>query len=85
MAQPSSIQKKTTNASAAPASPGGGVVVTELYAAHKKVYPRAVTGWFAAWRWALVWATQLVFYGTPWIAWNGSVQWKRPPNCGLRP
>ena len=70
MAQPSSRQKTTTAESAAPAAPGGGIVVTELYAAHKKVYPRAVTGRFAAWRWALVWATQLVFYGTPWIAWN---------------
>ena len=70
MAQPSSNQKKTTSDPAAPAAPGGSVIVTELYAAHKKVYPRAVTGWFAAWRWALVWATQLVYYGTPWIVWN---------------
>jgi cytochrome c oxidase accessory protein FixG len=29
-----------------------------------------VHGWFAAWRWALVWATQLVFYGGPWLQWN---------------
>src|SRR5262249_53681507 len=28
-------------------------------------------GWFAAWRWALVWATQIVFYGGPWLSWNG--------------
>ena len=28
-------------------------------------------GWFAAWRWALVWATQLVFYGGAWLTWNG--------------
>ena len=27
-------------------------------------------GWFAAWRWALVWATQIVFYGGPWLQWN---------------
>ena len=45
-------------------------VETELYASGKKIYPRAVTGWFAAWRWALVWATQIVFYGTPWLTWN---------------
>jgi len=45
--------------------------VTELYAADRKIYPRAVHGWFAAWRWALVWATQLVFYGTAWLTWNG--------------
>jgi cytochrome c oxidase accessory protein FixG len=29
-----------------------------------------VRGWFAAWRWALVWATQLVFYGGAWLTWN---------------
>jgi cytochrome c oxidase accessory protein FixG len=44
--------------------------VTELYAADKKVYPRAVHGWFATWRWSLVWLTQLVFYGGPWLTWN---------------
>jgi hypothetical protein len=27
-------------------------------------------GWFATWRWALVWLTQLVFYGLPWLSWN---------------
>src|SRR5262249_22322029 len=44
---------------------------TELYAADRKIYPRAVHGWFAAWRWMLVWATQLVFYGGAWLTWNG--------------
>jgi len=34
-----------------------------------KIYPRAVTGVFARWRWAMVWLTQLVFYGTPWLSW----------------
>ncbi len=41
-----------------------------LYEVAKKIYPRAVHGWFAAWRWSLVWLTQLVFYGTPWLSWN---------------
>jgi cytochrome c oxidase accessory protein FixG len=41
-----------------------------LYEVRRKVYPRAVHGWFAAWRWALVAATQLVFYGGPWLTWN---------------
>jgi cytochrome c oxidase accessory protein FixG len=41
-----------------------------LYEVRRKIYPRAVHGWFAAWRWALVWVTQLVFYGGPWLAWN---------------
>ncbi len=42
-----------------------------LYEVRKKIYPRAVHGWFAAWRWALVWLTQLVFYGGAWLQWNG--------------
>ena len=41
-----------------------------LYASAKKIYPRAVTGTFAHWRWAFVWATQLVFYGLPWLQWG---------------
>ena len=42
-----------------------------LYEVRTKIYPRAVTGWFATWRWILVWATQLVFYGICWLPWNG--------------
>ena len=42
-----------------------------LYEIRKKIYPRAVSGWFARWRIALVVATQLGFYGTAWLEWNG--------------
>lgn len=45
--------------------------VVSLYQSQKKIYARAVSGWFAGWRWALVWATQLAFYGLPWLEWNG--------------
>ena len=41
-----------------------------LYQATKKIYPRSVFGLFAKWRWALVWLTQIVFYGIPWLQWN---------------
>jgi cytochrome c oxidase accessory protein FixG len=44
--------------------------VVSMYVKQKKIYARAVTGWFAGWRWAFVWATQLVFYGLPWLQWN---------------
>ncbi len=43
----------------------------ELYEVRRKIYARAVTGLFARWRWATVWLTQLVFYGLPWLSWNG--------------
>ena len=29
-----------------------------------------MSGWFAKWRWTLVWLTQLVFYVSPWLSWN---------------
>jgi cytochrome c oxidase accessory protein FixG len=41
-----------------------------LYAATPKIYPRSVQGRFAQWRWVLVWLTQLVFYGLPWLEWG---------------
>jgi cytochrome c oxidase accessory protein FixG len=41
-----------------------------LYAARKKLYVRAVSGIFSSWRWALVWLTQIIFYGLPWLQWN---------------
>ncbi len=41
-----------------------------LYAKHEKIYPRSVSGLFARWRWAMVFLTQLVFYGIPWLAWG---------------
>ncbi|MDP3084307.1 MAG: cytochrome c oxidase accessory protein CcoG [Rubrivivax sp.] len=46
------------------------VAVVSLYAKQKKIYARAVSGWFAGWRWTLVWATQLLYYGLPWLSWN---------------
>ncbi len=41
-----------------------------FYAKHKVVYAKEVKGWWANWRWALVWFTQIVFYGGPWLQWN---------------
>ncbi len=55
---------------AAAADDAAGAVVS-MYQAQQKIYPRSVGGWFAAWRWLLVWGTQLLFYGLPWLVWNG--------------
>lgn len=51
-----------------PASGDGEL--TSLYQAQKKIYPRSVTGLFSKWRWAMVFITQLVFYGLPWMEWG---------------
>ena len=42
-----------------------------LYEKRRKIQPRSVRGWFANWRWVMVWITQVVFYGLPWLPWNG--------------
>ncbi len=52
--------------------PAAAPVETEvaLYEVRRKIYPRAVTGLFAGWRWGLVWFTQILFYGLPWLTWG---------------
>ena len=44
--------------------------LVSLYVAHKKIYPRSVQGIFAYWRWILVFFTQIIFYGLPWLEWG---------------
>lgn len=44
--------------------------VVSLYKSERKIYARSVSGWFNYWRWTMVWATQLVFYGLPWLSMN---------------
>ena len=62
---------KAPATTAAAASDGDvPVTVVSMYLAQEKIYARAVSGWFAGWRWALVWLTQLIFYGLPWLTWN---------------
>ncbi|HEY4663867.1 MAG TPA: cytochrome c oxidase accessory protein CcoG [Comamonas sp.] len=41
-----------------------------FFEAHKKIYPRSISGKFMNWRWALVWLTQILFYGLPWLDWG---------------
>jgi cytochrome c oxidase accessory protein FixG len=47
------------------------IIEESLYEVRRKIYLRAVSGFFARWRLILVIATQLLFYGLPWISWNG--------------
>jgi cytochrome c oxidase accessory protein FixG len=41
-----------------------------LYEARQKIHPRSIRGVFARWRWLMVWATQVLFYGLPWLEWG---------------
>jgi len=52
-------------------APANGADDVALYEVRKKIHPRAVHGWFAAWRVALIIGTQVIFYGLPWLTWNG--------------
>ena len=47
------------------------VIEEDLYEIRSKIYPRSVSGVFARWRFILVFLTQLLFYGLPWVSWNG--------------
>ncbi len=47
------------------------IVPVPAVSAGDKIQMRATTGRFTRWRWALVWLTQLAYYGTPWLSFNG--------------
>jgi cytochrome c oxidase accessory protein FixG len=56
---------------AAAAADDDGTSFVSMYQKQPTIYPRAVKGWFATWRWVFVWLTQLLFYGLPWLPWGG--------------
>lgn len=41
-----------------------------MYEAQAKIYPRNTFGFFKNWRWVMIWITQIVFYGVPWLQWG---------------
>lgn len=43
----------------------------ELYRKKGKIHAREVRGRFNTARWAMVWLTQLIFYGACWLEWGG--------------
>src|SRR3569832_2875516 len=47
------------------------VSVINMYAPREEIYPREIKGRYATLRWVCVWLTQLMFYGQPWISWDG--------------
>ena len=47
------------------------IVEESLYEIRQKIYARSVSGTFARWRVYFVFLTQILFYGLPWINWNG--------------
>ncbi len=71
MKPPEGSPRKVIPIAPAPApSQGTQAEVVSLYEAQKKIYPRSISGLFARWRWVMVFLTQLVFYGLPWLEWG---------------
>jgi cytochrome c oxidase accessory protein FixG len=65
------MESRTSTETQAPSvQPGGEPQLVSLYQAQQKIYPRSVSGIFTQWRWALVFITQIVFYGLPWLEWG---------------
>jgi cytochrome c oxidase accessory protein FixG len=48
-----------------------GTATVNLYRKRQRIHPREVRGGFQNWRWLFVFLTQAVFYGLPWLMWNG--------------
>ena len=53
------------------AAPAPQALAQSLYEKHRKVYPREVHGYFASARLAAGLALLGIFYGIPWLQWNG--------------
>jgi cytochrome c oxidase accessory protein FixG len=47
------------------------VVEQSLYEVRKNIYARSVKGLFSSWRIIFIFLTQILYYGLPWINWNG--------------
>ena len=62
--------RKVIPIAAATPEPSAEGEFISLYEEQKKIYPRSISGYFARWRWAMVFLTQLVFYGLPWLEWG---------------
>jgi cytochrome c oxidase accessory protein FixG len=61
---------KTADTKPADNKPLPNEVVISLYATAEKIYPRSTFGFFTKWRWAMIWLTQIIFYGIPWLEWG---------------
>lgn len=70
MTSPNGKPRKVIPISPVASEPTSEGEIVSLYEAQKKIYPRSISGFFARWRWAMVFVTQIVFYGLPWLEWG---------------
>lgn len=50
---------------------GASISVVSVYTKFEDIHVRQAKGRYTRWRWFFVWLTQAVFYGLPWLNWNG--------------
>jgi cytochrome c oxidase accessory protein FixG len=62
--------KKNSNVTNDASNATTEATIINLYAAADKINPRSTFGFFTKWRWVMIWLTQLVFYGIPWLEWG---------------
>lgn len=70
MTSPNGKPRKVIPISPVASEPTSESEIVSLYETQKKIYPRSISGFFARWRWVMVFMTQLVFYGLPWLEWG---------------
>ncbi|BDC28392.1 Uncharacterised protein [Bordetella parapertussis] len=68
---PSDPQPPAWRPAPGPRRADGETLEQTLADVRSKIYPRSVSGIFARWRVVFVVLTQLIFYGLPWLQWNG--------------
>lgn len=70
MTSPNGKPRKVIPIAPVASEPSAEGEIVSLYEAQKKIYPRSISGFFARWRWVMVFVTQIVFYGLPWLEWG---------------
>ena len=70
MNSPDGKPRKIIPIASVASKPSAESETVSFYEAQKKIYPRSIRGFFARWRWAMVFITQLLFYGLPWLEWG---------------
>ena len=70
MNSPDGKPRKIIPISPVASEPSAESEIVSFYEAQKKIQPRSIRGFFSRWRWTMVFITQLVFYGLPWLEWG---------------
>jgi cytochrome c oxidase accessory protein FixG len=68
---PRPLRTRAANEDASQAQAPADATQAEIYKKREKIYPREVHGIFATLRWAAVFGLLGLYYGLPWLRWDG--------------